>query len=768
MNRLLLTLNIVAVVFLAQWNFCDSFKANVCDLLKVLFGLREELYSCVIECGDDKCRLTCYSFIPSKSRRNLWLHENFDRCTDLKVTDFVHEPEKFKQTIDQLLEKAKKKLPKGVWRETPLILVGKPSFHICATNSKSECLKPLMSTYLKETGFLVPKEPMVLLTDRNQGLLDWFTVNMMLGRLRGKQLKTVTVLNLELKSNQVTFVTSEEEQKTEMYKPYIASEEFGTGKQFQIYSRGFPHLGLGEIREKILKKGTYDGGVYYTECMFPSCEGSWQYNGVTYRVAGRTYSTNTTAKSKVSNSDGKVDVAKCESVVRQVLQPLSKVPSLTGRIIYGLNDYYQNFFYAGELDPLEGGCIPMEHMYKVVKHVCKYSHSAQDFLCMDTIYITVLLRDFYGLQPRDKIYLKGTIMDSDIQTTLGIAYLNLMAQFKETIDKLLEQMKKKIHKTLWEETPLMLVGTPRFHDYMTKNKLDGLKPLMSTYLKETGFLVPEEPMVLLNDRNEGLFDWFTVNMMLGRLRGKQLKTVTVLNLEFLSSQVTFVASEEEQNTEIYQPYITSEEFGTGKQFHMYSRGFPELGIGEIRQKIIKKGTYDGGVYYTDCMLPSFEGSLQYNGVTYQIAGRKNRTNPTLKSKVAKETAARVDVEKCESVVRQVIQQLPDVPSLTGREIYGLNDYYRNFVIAGQINRMEDGYMYMEDIYDVVKVTCRQSNFKVDYLCMDLMYIVVLLQDNYGLQPRDKIYLRDTIKNCDVQKTLGIAYLNLMAQVKKAK
>ncbi|KAK6637805.1 hypothetical protein RUM44_008227 [Polyplax serrata] len=429
MNRLLLTLSIVAVAFLAQWKFCDSFKANVCDLLKLLFGFREELYSCVIECGGRKCQLVCYSFIPSKSRRNLWLHQNFGICTDPKVTDFVHEPHKFKQTIDDLLEKAKKKLPKGVWQETPLILVGRPSFHISATNYKMEYLKPLMSGHLKATGFLVPQEPMVLLTDRNQGLLDWFTVNLMLGRLR--QLKTVAVLNLEFISNQVTFVPSEEEQKTEKYQPYITSEEFGTGKKFQIYSRGFPHLGIGEIRQKIIKKGTYEGGVYYPECMLPSFEGSWQYNGVTYRVAGRKYSTNTTLKSKVSNSDGRVDIEKCESVVRQVIQPLSKVPSLTGKLIYGLNDYYQNFLDAGELDPIEGGCMCVENMYKVVKHVCKHSHFTEDFLCMDSMYIAVLLRDFYGLQPRDKIYLKDTIMESDIQTTLGIAYLNLMAQMKK-------------------------------------------------------------------------------------------------------------------------------------------------------------------------------------------------------------------------------------------------------------------------------------------------------------------------------------------------
>ncbi|KAK6637808.1 hypothetical protein RUM44_008230 [Polyplax serrata] len=555
MNHLLLRLSIVAVIFPGQRNFCDTFKANVCDKLGLFFGLRQQVYSTVIECGDYKCRLACYSFIPTRNGRNLRYNEIVLKGINSTVDEFVHESKKFKDAIDELLGVARRTIPKAVWQESPLILVGKFS-----------CLLQFAVIFLGEWNFC-----------------DSFTANIC----------------------------------------------------------DFVKLLFG-LREKLYS--------CVIECGNRKCQ----------------------------------------------LACYSFIPSKSGRNLWLYNKFKK----------------------RTTARVQEFVHEPE--------------------------------------------------KFKETIDDLLDEAKKKIPKAVWQETPLILVGRPYFQNYMKKYKLQCVKPIMSCHLKATGFLVPQEPMVLLTDRNEGLLDWFTVNMMFGRLRRKQLKTVAVLNLEFISNQVTFVPSEEEQKTEKYKQYIASEGFGTGKQFQIYSRSFPELGIGEIRQKIIKKGTYEGGVYYTECMLPSFEGSWQYNGVTYRVAGRKNRTNPTLKSKVAKETAARVDVEKCESVIRQVIQPLPKVPSLTGREIYALNDYYRNFVMAGQIDRMEDGYMYMEDIYDAVKVTCRQSNFKVDYLCMDSMYIAVLLQDYYGLQPKDKIYLKDTIKNCDVQKTLGIAYLNLIAQVKEGK
>ncbi|KAK6637809.1 hypothetical protein RUM44_008231 [Polyplax serrata] len=425
MNRLLLILSIVAFIFPGQWNFCDSFKANVCDKLSLFFGLRQELYSCVIECGDNKCRLVCYSFIPTRNGRNVRLHDNFDICTVQKVHEFVHDPEKFKETIDHLLEEAKGSIPKPLWHISPLILVGTSRFFDYMTKNKLECVKPIISCHLKATGFLVPQEPMVLLTDRNEGLFDWFTVNMMLGRLR--QLKTVAVLNLELKSNQVTFVASEEEQKTEKYQPYITSEEFGTGKQFQIYSRSFPQLGIGEIRQKIIKKGTYEGGVYYPECMLPSYEGSWQYNGVTYRVAGSKRSSNSTLKSNVPNyTERGVDIEKCVSVVRQVLCRLPEVPSLAGREIFGLNSYFRTFDDAGFRDIWMTGFFSIKELTDYVMDICRQNKFKLDYLCMDLMYILLLLRDFYKLRPKDTIYLMGDIKEHEVEKTLGIAYLNLM------------------------------------------------------------------------------------------------------------------------------------------------------------------------------------------------------------------------------------------------------------------------------------------------------------------------------------------------------
>ncbi|KAK6637807.1 hypothetical protein RUM44_008229 [Polyplax serrata] len=432
MNRLLLTLSIVVVVFLSKWNFCDSFKANVCDKLKVFFGLRQELYSCVIECGNRKCQLACYSFIPSKSGRNLWLNKKFYKCSIPRVNEIVHEPEKFKETIDVLLEGAKKNIPKAAWQETPLILVGRPSLHDIASKYEIECLKHVMTSHLKNTGFLMPQEPMVLFTNTNEGLLSFFTHNLMLGLLRSMELRAVAVLNLEMSANQVTFVASKEEQKLEKYQQYISSENFGTNNNFNIYSRGFPQLGISVVRKKIIENGTFEGGVYYTDCMSEYLKGYWFYKNTTYRVTGSKLGPLSMLKSKDWKYVGKgVNIEKCRMAVQRVVQPLPECPSLSGRQIYGLNSYFQAFAKAGLVDPIEGGSFSMADLHNAVKDTCRNKDFIEELLCMDFVYIDLLLRDFYKLRGHDTIYLTGKIRKCEVKATLGIAYLNLMAQVKK-------------------------------------------------------------------------------------------------------------------------------------------------------------------------------------------------------------------------------------------------------------------------------------------------------------------------------------------------
>lgn len=70
---------------------------------------------------------------------------------------------------------------------------------------------------------------------------------------------------------------------------------------------------------------------------------------------------------------------------------------------------------------------------------------------------------------------------------------------------------------------------------------------------------------------------------------------------------------------------------------------------------------------------------------FNTSGSAKSTPIILKSNGLNYTVRVVDVEKCEALVRQILLPLPVVPSLAGRDIYGLKSYFRTFVTAGLVD-----------------------------------------------------------------------------------
>lgn len=55
------------------------------------------------------------------------------------------------------------------------------------------------------------------------------------------------------------------------------------------------------------------------------------------------------------------------------------------------------------LAPFEGGEITVGHFIDMAKDVCATPNTDQPFMCLDLAYISVLLKDGYGLNTKTKI-----------------------------------------------------------------------------------------------------------------------------------------------------------------------------------------------------------------------------------------------------------------------------------------------------------------------------------------------------------------------------
>lgn len=61
-------------------------------------------------------------------------------------------------------------------------------------------------------------------------------------------------------------------------------------------------------------------------------------------------------------------------------------------------------------DPFEGGEITVGHFVTMAKDVCATANTEQPFMCLDLTYISVLLKDGYGLNSKTKIKVNELIL----------------------------------------------------------------------------------------------------------------------------------------------------------------------------------------------------------------------------------------------------------------------------------------------------------------------------------------------------------------------
>lgn len=55
------------------------------------------------------------------------------------------------------------------------------------------------------------------------------------------------------------------------------------------------------------------------------------------------------------------------------------------------------------IDPFEGGEITVDDFINKAKEVCATANTDQPFMCLDLTYISVLLKDGYGLNSKSKV-----------------------------------------------------------------------------------------------------------------------------------------------------------------------------------------------------------------------------------------------------------------------------------------------------------------------------------------------------------------------------
>ncbi|XP_055640901.1 ectonucleoside triphosphate diphosphohydrolase 5 isoform X2 [Toxorhynchites rutilus septentrionalis] len=349
-------------------------------------------------------------------------------------------------------------------------------------------------------------------------------------------------------------------------------------------------------------------------------------------------------------------------------------------------------------------------------------------------------------------YLDGRlVLDSELfrHSKPGLsAFADRPIEGAASIEKLLQEAKNVIPQEKWKNTPLLLKATAGLR-LLKPEQAEGLLQACKDLFVKSGFQVNDQSVEIMDGTDEGIFSWFTLNFLLGKLNGRN--TVAALDLGGGSTQVTFVPKDISQ-TPLYKDYM--HRVPTFNSFvEVFTTSFLGAGLMAVRHAVFTNGAPEGQrKLVSECVNPIIKDKLfRYGTEQFYISGKDN-------SKASTENPE-VDYELCSSVVRKkVLPTLKPKPvTLKQREIAAFSYFFDRAIETGLVDPFQGGEITVGDFITRSREVCAEANADQPFMCVDLTFIAVLLEEGYGLKPKTPLKLYKKIDGHEISWALGCAY-----------
>lgn len=156
---------------------------------------------------------------------------------------------------------------------------------------------------------------------------------------------------------------------------------------------------------------------------------------------------------------------------------------------------------------------------------------------------------------------------------------------------------------------------------MDQSKADNLLNTVRDLFQNSGFLVDDDDVEIMDGTDEGIFSWFTVNFLLGRLSTGN--TVAALDLGGGSTQVTFAPKDPKQNPN-FANFMHKVPVGNG-EIEVFTTSYLNLGLMAVRHAVFTHGyAKNATVVASECVNPIVKNKLwKYANVEYAVRYRKH-------------------------------------------------------------------------------------------------------------------------------------------------
>lgn len=300
------------------------------------------------------------------------------------------------------------------------------------------------------------------------------------------------------------------------------------------------------------------------------------------------------------------------------------------------------------------------------------------------------------------------------------AYADNVDKSTQAINELLALAKHSIPEEFWKTTPLVLKATAGLR-LLPGKKAQELLSKVKEIFQASPFFVNDDCVSIMDGTDEGISAWITVNFLTGCLNNPQKRCEGILDLGGGSTQITFHSNTETNLQNSSAGNITSlQMFNT--TYQLYSHSYLGLGLMSTRLAILGgvegEALKEGEELTSPCLPSNWQSEWEHNKITYKIKGQK-----------AEKTVYESCYDKVAQVLKEKVRKTDEVKDF---HFYAFSYYYDLAVMAGLIENEGEGTVSVSNFENTAEHVCEvietEQAVKHPFLCMDLIYVSLLLQE----------------------------------------
>uniref|UniRef100_A0A915B289 Uncharacterized protein n=1 Tax=Parascaris univalens TaxID=6257 RepID=A0A915B289_PARUN len=352
----------------------------------------------------------------------------------------------------------------------------------------------------------------------------------------------------------------------------------------------------------------------------------------------------------------------------------------------------------------------------------------------------------------------------------------------DSVSELITAAKATVPRTHWQYTPITLRATAGLR-LLPSKEADSILSSVRERVSQSGFLLDADGVDIMSGTDEGVFSWFTLNVLTDRLQhiirpdqnddrreGSPVASksshlaAAALDLGGGSTQITFKPFD---RTKVFAE-VDETEFSHRlnifeSHVELYTHSYLGNGLMSARLGITQGTSGSKGSYLmSNCLLAGASiNDWNYDGKLWNITGASD----------ASFTACLLSAIKY--VNETAVQK---VPELNEHDLYVFSYFYDRGVQGDLIPRAVDsrgGHSTVKAYKDAAMRACSLSAEQLGpehwkpWQCLDMSYIYVLLRYGYGLEDNKRIFLAKRLRNMEMSWALGAAYRLLHTHTEKS-